>query len=99
MQVLRKDRRWLRSKISPLLPRDDYKNLACISVIIKISHVYQLSDMRVCAKISIPRMSSHAGFWVASSGFRRGLYQPAPRPPSPRTQVLYAIPPELPGLV
>ena len=60
MQELRKDRRDLRSKILSLLPREDYK----------ISHVYQLIDMRKCGKILKPRMSRHARFWVASSGFR-----------------------------
>ena len=59
MRELRKDRRGLRSKISPLLPREDYKT----------SHVFQLSDMRECGKVSKPRKSRHARFWVASSGF------------------------------
>ena len=66
MQGFRKDRRGLRSRFSPLLPREDYK----------ILHVYQLSDIRECVKISKPRMSRHARFWVAPSGFRTiGLRQ------------------------
>ena len=51
MLELRKDKRGLSGKISPLLPREDYK----------ISHVYQLNDMRKCGKISKPRMSRY--FW------------------------------------
>ena len=60
MREFRKDRRGLRNKISPLLPREDYK----------ISHIHQLSDMRECGKILKSRMSLHARFWVAPSGFR-----------------------------
>ena len=63
MREFRKDRRGLRSKISPLLPREDYK----------ISRVYQLSDMRECGQILKPRMSRHARFWMASSGFRNNV--------------------------
>ena len=44
MRGFRKDRPGLRSKISLLLPREDCK----------ISHVYQLCDMRECGKISKP---------------------------------------------
>ena len=57
---LEKNRQGLRNKISPLLPREDYK----------ISHVHQFSDMRECGQILKPRMSLHARFWVAPSGFR-----------------------------
>ena len=48
------------NKILPLLPREDYKT----------SHVHQLSDMRECGQILKPRMSLHARFLVAPSGFR-----------------------------
>ena len=63
MRGFRKDRRGLRNKISPLLPRKDYK----------ISHVHQLSDMRECGQILKPCMSLHAKFRVAPSGFRTHL--------------------------
>ena len=59
MRGFRKDRRGLRNKISPLLPREDYK----------ISHVHQLSDLRECGQILKLCMSLHARVWVAPSGF------------------------------